>query len=314
MYARFLSCFHLTVLLKRLYTVPMNRKTIATHDGAFHADDVLAVATLLLLEPEAIVVRVRDEATIAAADFAVDVGGVYDEMQNRFDHHQIEGAGVRLNSIPFAAFGLVWKRFGEELSGNALVAELVDRTLVLPIDANDNGIDLSRQNLPHLSSYEIFDVIRAFIPTWQEKQAPMDDAFAEAVSFAKRIIVREIRRAAAVVAGQKKIKEAYLAATDKRLVVLDEDYSWKNALAEVPEPLYVVHPQNGTWRLYCVRDNPHLFVNRKDLPEAWAGLRDTELTKITGVSDAVFCHRNRFMAVAKSKEGATELARKALTS
>ena len=52
----------------------------------------------------------------------------------------------------------------------------------------------------------------------------------------------------------------------------------------------------------------------KDLPESWAGLRDQELINATGVSDAVFVHRNRFMAVAKNKQGAVRLAELALRS
>ena len=75
-----------------------------------------------------------------------------------------------------------------------------------------------------------------------------------------------------------------------------------------------MHPQGETWRLYCVRDNPHVFTNRKDLPKAWAGLRDEELAKATGIKDAVFAQRNRFMAVAKTREGAIALAKIALNS
>jgi len=48
------------------------------------------------------------------------------------------------------------------------------------------------------------------------------------------------------------------------------------------------------------------------LPAEWAGLRDAELARVTGVADAVFCHRNRFMAVARTKEGAVALAKLAL--
>ena len=66
------------------------------------------------------------------------------------------------------------------------------------------------------------------------------------------------------------------------------------------------------WRVLAVRKRAESFENKKNLPRSWAGLRDKELQKITGVKDAVFCHRNLFMAVAKSKEGAIALARKAL--
>lgn len=287
---------------------------IATHNGKFHADDVFAVAALLLLKKDASVVRTRDEAELAKADIVVDVGGVYDDAKNHFDHHQIGGAGMRANGTPYAAFGLVWQKFGTELAGSGEVATQVDTVLVLPIDANDNGIDLSVPKIASLSPYDISDAIRAFVPTWQEGQDTIDVVFDEAVSFAKRIIVREIKRAEAIVAGQRKVTEAYRTSPDKRLILLDGDYSWKDTLAGLPEPLFVIHPQGETWRLYSVRDNPHVFVNRKDLPEKWAGLRNEELAKVTGVPDAVFCHRNRFLAAARSKEGALALAKLALSS
>lgn len=287
-------------------------KTIITHDGKFHADDVFAVATLLLLYTDATVIRTRKEDLIKTGDIVLDVGGINDEALLRFDHHQVGGAGIRSNTIPYAAFGLVWKRFGEELSGSAKIAERVEEVLVAPVDANDNGVDLVSLKVADLSPYEIPDAIRAFIPTWLEEELSFDAQFGEAVLFAKRIIEREIKRAEAVIAGQRKVTEAYAQAQDKRLIVLDGDYSWKDTLAGFPEPLYVVHPQNDTWRLYSVRDNPNLFVNRKDLPLSWAGLRDEDLVKATGVSDAVFAHRNRFMAVAKTRDGALKLADLAL--
>jgi uncharacterized UPF0160 family protein len=49
-------------------------------------------------------------------------------------------------------------------------------------------------------------------------------------------------------------------------------------------------------------------------PDSWAGKRDAELVKATGVADAIFCHNNRFMMVAGSKEGALALAELALSS
>ncbi len=287
-------------------------KTIVTHDGKFHADEVFAVAALLLVHPDATVIRTRKENLIKQGDIVVDVGGIYDEATNRFDHHQIGGARIRESDIPYAAFGLVWKKFGEKLCGSADVARQVEKVLVAPIDANDNGIDLSVPKFLDSAPYEISDAIRSFTPTWQEKDLSLDANFTEAVLFAKRIIEREITRAKAVISGKEKVEELYHSASDKRLIVLPEDFSWKDTLARFQEPLYVVHPQNDTWRLYCVRDNPHVFANRRDLPESWAGLRGEALAKITGVPDAVFAHRNRFMAVAETKEGALALAELAL--
>ena len=103
---------------------------IVTHSGGFHADDAFAVAALLLYREKtagiAEVVRTRDPAVIAGGDFVVDVGGEYDEARNRFDHHQPGGAGVRPNGVPYASFGLVWKKFGAALSGSVAIAERID--------------------------------------------------------------------------------------------------------------------------------------------------------------------------------------------
>lgn len=291
----------------------MAQKTIITHDGAFHADDVFAVAALRLREPTAAVIRTRDSGVIAVADFVVDVGAVYNSERNRFDHHQLEGAGARENGIPFAAFGLVWKKFGAEIAGSADAAARIDTTLAATIDANDNGISLFSGAVAGVYPYELSNAVSVFTPTWDETP-DLDRRFFEVVEVAKEILTREIIRARAALRAKQLVISTYHHASDKRLIILDENYPWRESLAQFPEPLYVAHPQDGKWYVECVRDNPDLFANRKDMPESWAGLRDEALSRVTGVSDAIFCHRNRFMAAAKTKEGAVALAKLALSS
>ncbi len=287
-------------------------KTIATHDGKFHADDVFAVATLLLIEKDATVIRTRDRETIASADYAVDVGEEYAPERNRFDHHQQEGAGMRANTIPYAGFGLIWKHFGQGLVGSTEIAESIDQRLVAPLDAHDNGISLSSANASGVYPYELSDAIRAFVPSWREGEALIDERFFEAVVLAQKILLGEIERAQAAAEAITEVMMAARVAKERRLVVLERDLPWKETLARLPDPLFVVHPQGVSWYVECVRDNPNEFKNRKDLPLAWAGLRDSELAQATGVPDAVFCHRNRFMAVTRSREGALALAELAL--
>lgn len=124
----------------------MNPVTLTTHNGGFHADDVFACATLeLILEKEGrpfAVSRSRDPELMAQSDIVFDVGGVYDPAHERFDHHQEGGAGKREDGIPYAAFGLVWKKYGEQLCGSEAVARRIEKHIVEPIDAFDNGIDL----------------------------------------------------------------------------------------------------------------------------------------------------------------------------
>ena len=96
-------------------------KTIATHNGSFHADDVFGVGVLMGVFPDHSLVRTRDEARIAAADFAVDVGGEWDAARGRFDHHQrgFNGArapwqahGLEQPAVGYASAGLVWAAHG----------------------------------------------------------------------------------------------------------------------------------------------------------------------------------------------------------
>jgi uncharacterized UPF0160 family protein len=48
------------------------------------------------------------------------------------------------------------------------------------------------------------------------------------------------------------------------------------------------------------------------LPEAWAGLRGADLATASGVADAVFVHTRRFVAAARSRQGAMAMARRAI--
>ena len=295
-----------------------SKKLIVVHDGGFHADDAFAVAALLLhLDGNAEVVRSRDPKIIESGDFVVDVGGVYYAERNRFDHHQSGGAGMRENKIPYAAFGLVWKKFGASISGSAEIASRVDAKLVQPIDAADNGVQLGSYENAASFPYVIQNAVFAFEPTWNEKDISLDTQFGKAMEFARIILQREIAHARDAVLGEERVRAVYDTATDKRVIVLDAKYEWSDILGEKAEPLFVVTPDrgpSGNWRAHAVRVNTNSFVSRLSFPKEWAGKRDVELARISGVSDAVFCHNKLFTVAAKSKEGAIKLARKALAS
>lgn len=142
-------------------------KTIVVHNGRFQADEVFAVAFLLMYYPELgsdpIIIRTRDKDTIAKADIVCDVGQVYSPLTLRFDHHQWKkpiGAHSQWFTIPNGLYGTwhqkakitpsscglvldyLWHYHEGKQSGQ-LPTELANRFfkfLVLAIDANDNGI------------------------------------------------------------------------------------------------------------------------------------------------------------------------------
>lgn len=299
----------------------MNTKdiTIVTHSGQFHTDDVFAVATLqLLLEEEGhsvAVVRTRDARIIQDADYVVDVGEVYDPAQKRFDHHQHLGAGVREDGIPYASFGLVWKEYGEKVcGGDEDIAGLIEQRLVKPVDAMDNGISFMKSEREGLFMYDLKDITFVYKNTWKEGDEVLDKNFEYLTSFARALIKREISVLKDIRESEQEVYHIMAQQQYKTLLILDKPYQYERVVCSNPYILLVVHPkrQDGTWAVETVRDDMRSYQARMDLPAEWAGKRDSELAEITGVKDAVFCHKGRFIAVAKSKEGVIQLAHIAL--
>lgn len=293
------------------------RKRLVTHNGSFHADDIFACATLeLVLEKQHQkfeVSRTRDTEIIKNGDYVFDVGGIYDEASNRFDHHQKGGAGRRDNGIEYSSFGLVWKKFGKELCGSEEVVKMIDNKLAATIDAADNGFDLM-ESKHAISPYLIQNFFQAMQPSQNEENEEMDKVFLEMVLIAKNLLKKEIFHAEESNLFLKETTSLYEEAKDKRIIVLNSSFHDEFVLSGFPDLLFVIYQRksDGLWGVRAVREDPKNFKNRKDFPSAWGGLVGEELQKITGVADALFCHRALFLAVAKSKEGAIKLAELAL--
>ncbi|MCK4386957.1 MAG: MYG1 family protein [Candidatus Pacebacteria bacterium] len=305
----------------------MKKIEIITHNGKFHADDVCAVAVLKIWiekngsknffgETKIEIIRTRDADIIKSGDIAVDVGGIYNPAKFRFDHHQ-NGLGKRLNGIPYAAFGLVWKEYGEEICGSPEIAEEIDARIIQSIDALDNGVNICEPVFPNSRPYLFSDTIDAFNFLLKGNEESLDKNFLAAVDLTKNILEREIKKARAEIKEKELIKKIYEQTEDKRIIILDRYYSdsaWQKTLEKYPEPIYVVRTarENKLWQVRAIKKMEGSFESCRDLPKKWAGEVDAELVRRTGVPDAIFCHNKRFIAVARSKEGALKLARLAL--
>ena len=258
--------------------------------------------------------RSRDPEVIKEATYVVDVGAEYDPSRNRFDHHQEGGAGERENGIPYASFGLVWKQYGAEACGDEDIARRVDERLVQPTDAADNGVAICSGLFEGVAEYTVHDLFSAFVPTWREEDADSDVIFRGCVEIAVLLLRRETQRARDDQAARSVVADAYRRSEDRRIIVLDRYCSWKEVLLQYPEPLFVVYPRedDGTWHVRAVPRSRASFESRQAFPISWAAKSDEDLVRESGVSDAVFCHGKRFLAVARSREGAVTLAERAL--
>jgi len=109
-----------------------------------------------------------------------------------------------------------------------------------------------------------------------------------------------------------------------QIIVFEQFLPWKEHLFELEtdekntieanKAVYVVYPDEtaGNWRVQAVPVSPESFESRKALPEAWRGLRDEELSKVSGIEGGIFVHASGFIGGNKTKEGALKIAQTAL--
>lgn len=174
--------------------------TVVTHGGKHHADEALAVFFVRERFDAVRVYRTECPVAVAHADILLDCGGVYDSSSAKFDHHgrPLEMSPARPSG--YATSGLVWRAYGKDIVAARLqqlsspewrlyaqendaetleeTAQLIwkrlDREIVLPLDAWDNGHypapEATRQWLPVqwlIQHMEFEDVVsslgRAFI-------------------------------------------------------------------------------------------------------------------------------------------------------
>jgi len=294
---------------------------LCTHSGSFQADDVLATAILLKLYPEAKIVRSRQPEDWQKADIVFDVGERLDN-EKFFDHHQRGGAGCRDNGVPYAAVGLIWRKFGlqycQHFSDADISAELlwayVDAHLIEGVDANDCGkveghfvVSDSVQTVQVQSFSSVIDTFNPLPLVDDQSNEAYLAAFLQAVAFAKVALERVTLEGYSTKKAEAILRQADTGGQILELPVLCK---WTEyVVAEMPHVLLIIIPgYNGEYLLRTVPLNHHSFEARYDLPLSWAGLSGAAFQQHTGVADAIFCHNGRFIAGAGSLEGIKALA------
>ncbi len=298
-----------------------NKKDILiTHSGSFHSDDVFAAATLHLYykknKKHYKLVRTTDQNLIEQADVVFDIGGIYNEETNRFDHHQKGGAGARENGIPYAAFGLVWKKYGPLLCGSEDIAVEIDKNLVQAIDAADNGVTISNNLREDISPVFVQSLLQSFNLTHTEDTTLSDHRFDDSMHIASLYLERVIHQTKVQSEINLKVRDLYEQQEDKEILVIDDFFgrvAISRAVEDLQDLLYFVYPskRSGGWDVCATRKEKGSFESKKPFPESWYGLRNEDLERETGISGAIFCHNSGFLCATKTKEGALELAKKA---
>ncbi len=309
---------------------------IATHSGKFHADDAWAVAVLKILFPDSEIVRTRDPALIRSADFAVDVGDIWDPATGRFDHHQKGFDTARPSGVPYASAGLVWREYGARCvmalsamhAGHALpedaareIAYAIDTDVVQYLDLSDVGAAKSAPG-----GYGLSAVVSGFNPNWLDEQRLGYDGatdayrlsqFKRAMAMLTDVMVNAVTYRVAALLALEQVRASEVLEDGQVLFLKNSALPWSQVVRkEMPKVLFVISHSIAEQRyvLHTVPVSAGSFDARADLPASWAGLRDADLAAVTGVPDAMFCHNGRFIAAVKSYEGARAMALQALAA
>ncbi|KAL2748052.1 UPF0160 protein [Vespula maculifrons] len=320
---------------------------IGTHDGTFHCDEALAIFLLKLLPKykDGVIVRSRNLDILDTCDIVVDVGSKYDPSTHRYDHHMsdfneslstiIREAGCN-STIRLSSAGLIYCHFGHEIIKQLAPVDTSDDTikvlfksiyykLIQEIDAIDNGIPMFDQEPLYNISTGISSRVDRLNASWNDEKTDVDAQFQKAIDLVGEEFMYAVHNCINVWLPARCIVENALAKRfqiDKsgEIIDLGKFIPWQQHLTELEEeqniePLikYVIFKDVKTgYRIRAVPVKPSSFVCRMFLPEEWAGLRTEDLEAISGISGSEFVHFCRFIGGHKTREGALEMARKAL--
>jgi len=261
-------------------------ETIITHNGIFHADEVVGVALIELHFGEVGVTRTRQPEVIEKgqgdpAVFVIDVGEVFDPGRRNFDHHQN-------TSLPSSA-GMLWDYLCEQNDRFAKVKVPLQEMLMNYLDAVDTNRDNFHHKIQGLTPSPLFfhQVIKGY------NRQPGNDAvqleqFLGAVNMTKQVLENAINSGENILKAEKAWEEREMI-TEKAAYFREYCPQWKSR--QVDELLFP----------YAILPNPQGYALQTV---------DTEKYPIPDIvhPDLVFRHKAGFLAIFSTLEAAQEVA------
>lgn len=293
-------------------TIYTNTIIVAVHNGVFHADDVLCVALLHLYYPDAKVevVRTRNADDFKKCNFVLDVGAK-DEIgddQICFDHHQKDNGTIEGTVVKHCA--------ATKLAQYLKVPEgLFDKAL-LGVAVDDNGQQELKGKYPNP-----FTFVHSLNVGWDENLfgEVQDKNFSVAVDMAITVLKSLIHSCEL----EEKAEAISMAAAEKAaggIAILPQFVGgWQKIICQYNDEhkeddkvKLVVFKSGSTYRVQVVPVAADSFDSLIKLPEAWGGLRGEDLTKASGIPEAIFCHPGRFIAGWQTEEETVAAAKAAI--
>ncbi|XP_014666897.1 PREDICTED: UPF0160 protein MYG1, mitochondrial-like [Priapulus caudatus] len=319
---------------------------IGTHNGTFHCDEVVACCLLRQLEEyrSAEIVRTRDQNLLEKCDIIVDVGGTFDASKKRFDHHQRSFSHTRNSLCPekkwvtkLSSAGLIYHYFGARVIASligaheddditGIIHDKIYENFIEEIDAIDNGINQS----DGIKRYAIRSTLSSRVgylnPMWNETNRDEQAGFDKAMELVREELLDRVLYYKDVWWPARELVEEALRnrmevdSSGEIVCFARGGVPWKEHLFALEAKLgvdtgvkYVLYKDDsGRWRNQCVPLNNYTFENRLSLPEAWRGVRDEELSRVSGIPGCMFVHATGFCGGNSTYEGALAMVRKSL--
>jgi uncharacterized UPF0160 family protein len=259
-----------------------------THGGVFHADDVFSAALLNILNKgNFFIQRVVDmsKETWIGDEIFFDIG------LGEFDHHQ-KNVPVRSNGIKYAAFGLLWKKFGTEIMSEKN-AKIFDDNFVSKIDLQDNG---GMKN-------PMSGAISSFVPSWDSEES-MDESFKQAVIFAIDVLEREFSMIKSAEKAEKEVAKALENSISRlsEVVILPKFMPWQSILIPSDAKFVIFPSARGGYNATAIPKEIGSRENKVDFPKEWRAESKEFLESV--VSGMNFCHIGGFIISTETLQGA----------
>jgi uncharacterized UPF0160 family protein len=317
-------------------------KKIGTHNGVFHCDEVVACYLLKLLSPNAEIIRSRDNEVLDKCDIVVDVGNKFDPKNNRYDHHQAGFVETMSTIVPgktwttkLSSAGLVYGHFGKGIIKKLLVSvkdsdidsifDYVYDHFVHELDGIDNGIPMFDGEPKYRINTGLSSRVQKLNKNWTQEEFDEEAAFQSAMKLAGKEFEDCVMFSANVWLPGRTIVQA---AIDNRfethssglIIELSSFCPWEEhffflekEMGIEPTIKYVLFTdKNGSWRVRAVPLSKGNFLLRIPLLKSWCGLRDEELSTVSGIGGCIFAHSSGFIGGNLSKDGALKMALKCI--
>jgi len=257
---------------------------IGCHDGCFHSDEVVAIALMSFMDSLEIT-RSRSEIVLGECEMLVDVGGEYDPLNSKYDHHHFP------TNDPFyglSSAGLVYKDLRPYFSTTGELEDL--DAFIAAVDARDTRVGYNEANV-----YEpVFDSITALNnidPVNHKAQALMFDVLVERVSdIIDALLNKNTVKYTTTLAVLEKAAEQESKNKNEEFTIRSQAYTEREDV--------IISKFFPTWRKIS-KATGKPFIMPGDVEGQYKVMIDTTERGIHSTRNQIFTHVNGFISVVK---------------